>query len=112
MKTPIKVALALCGIVTAFLASLPIQTYSQIRDAREFVSRISMADELKAEYGKFSDQISEAEQLAVWKKRYRLDVRDGDTLLIKNREGFPYWIIVIVTPDLSSIRDRYVGYYK
>ncbi len=112
MRTAAKIALALTGFVAASLASLPIGTYSRIRDARKFIHGTGSVDAVAEHYGKFSHRLSEPDKLSEWRKRYSLDIREGDTLFIVNQEGFPYWIIAIVSPDYSEIRDRYVGYYK
>ncbi len=106
-----RIAFLLATALILVISSLPLGTYLSVRETRRTLASARSIAEVERTLGQPSRKIEDYEQIKHWTERYSIEVAAGDTLFVRNREGLPYWVIIVVSPDGINIRSRHAGYH-
>ena len=102
-----KVAGILAALFVIGLAAMPIETEMQVRAARKYLASSSRVDDCVAEFGAQHRAVGGESERSL-ADRLSLEFSEGDTILVFQREGLPYWAIYIATSDGETIKDSVV----
>ena len=85
-----------------------VYTYKKMAAARQVVSDASTIQEVVETLGQFT-VVRGSDQIKALKDRFPLQCSVNETVYIRSYDGYPYWTIMISSPDETQRGNYYIG---
>ena len=103
MKTSRKILIGLAAILPGYIISISIHTELRVRSAEKMLNQKSSISAIIDEFGNPNEKRKDLKDTHSYSRGAPLTLNEGEELFVFAKEGIPYWHILIVTADGSSI---------
>ena len=103
MKTSRKILIGLAAILPGYLIYISIHTELRVRSAEQILNQKNSISAIVEKFGNPNEKRKDLKDSHAYSRGTPLSLNEGEELFVFAEEGIPYWNILIVTADGSSI---------
>jgi len=103
MKTSRKILIGLFAVFFGAITSIPIRTELRVRNAEKMLIQENTISAIAEIFGNPNEKRKNLKDTHAYSRGAPLILNEGEELFVFAQEGLPYWNILIVTTDGTSI---------